>query len=132
MGIFGFFKRKQEAGAQQKSVFIERRFLPRWRISTEARVKYDEQKEYINCQIVNLNMRGFSLITSQKLPRDCRHLTIYFSEKYIFNVEIQILWREESENKNSYGAKFTLIRDLDKEKMYRMMRENFPNQIGKY
>ena len=132
MGIFGFFKRKQKAKQIQKPAFIERRILPRWQISAEAKIKYDGQESYINCHIANLNMRGFCLITPQKLPLDCCHFTIYFNEKYFFDVEAQVLWCNESEGKNIYGAKFSRIRDSDKEKMYQMMRENFPNQIRNY
>jgi hypothetical protein len=132
MGIFSFFKGKHEVKQSKKPVFIERRILPRWQISAPAKLRWEGQNEFLDCQVINLNMRGFSVAIGQKIPRDCRQLTIYFSEKYIFTVEIAISWQDESEGKNTYGAKFTRIRDLDKEKMYQMMRDNFPNQIRTY
>jgi hypothetical protein len=132
MGILNFFNKKRESKQANKPIFIERRMLPRWQISAAAKLKWEGQNEFVDCEIINLNMRGFSVAIAQKIPRDCRELTIYFSEKYFFTVEIILSWQAESAGKNTYGAKFTRIRDSDKEKMYRMMRDDFPNQIGGY
>jgi hypothetical protein len=132
MGILKFFNKKRESKQAIKPIFIERRVLPRWQISAPAKLRWEGQNEFIDCEVINLNMRGFSAVIAQKIPRDCRQLTIYFSEKYIFTVEISLSWQDESAGKNTYGAKFTRIRDSDKEKMYQMMRSDFPDRIRTY
>lgn len=128
MGLFGFFKKKQI----QEESFKEQRMLPRWAISAKAKIKYDSSDEYIDCHVRNLNMRGFSVIMTQKIPPDCNHFTLYFNENFFFTVDIVILWHKETEGKYTYGIKFSRIRDSDREKMYKMMRQDFAEHIEKY
>lgn len=128
MGLFGFSKKKK---IEAPETFKERRALPRWAISAKAKIKRDGQSD-IDCEVRNLNMRGFAVVTANKIPPDCLHFTLYFNERFFFTVDVMIVWQKEAEGKNIYGIKFTRIRDADREKMYQMMRQDFPEHLEKY
>jgi len=128
MGIFGFFQKKKEAA---KSAFKERRVLPRWKISVPAKIKWEGRNDYLACGVNDLSMRGCSLVMAEKIPEGCVRVELNFQEKFLFDIEIAIIWHKEADSKQVYGIKFTRIRDLDKEKIFRMMQENFPSHFRK-
>jgi hypothetical protein len=69
---------------------------------------------------------------TEKIPEPNTRVELFFSEKYFFNIEISVTWHKEAEGKQIYGVKFSKICDSDKEKIYRMMNENFHGCFGKY
>jgi len=125
MGFFGFFKKKKE----QPSAFKERRAVPRWQIQSNARLKWEGQAAFVDCQVHNINLKGFAFTLAQKLPEPCTAVILNFHERFIFNVEIAVAWHREAEGRHQYGAAFTRIRDEDREKMYLMIRQDFPRQL---
>jgi hypothetical protein len=126
MGLFDFFKKKKEP---PKEELQERRMLPRWKVSTPAKVKYRGSDAYIACEVKDLNMKGCALALEEKIPEGTVGLGLYFNDRYFFDIEIEVAWHKEADNKQFYGVRFTRVRDSDKEKMFLMMRENFPNQL---
>jgi len=129
MGLFDFFKEKKDFEHPAPS-FRERRLLPRWQINCAARIRWDGLEDYLGCEIKNLNLKGFAVSLSQKLPEGCTKIILHFGREFIFNVEIAVLWRKETQGKDTYGVKFTKIRDADKEKIYQMVRQDFPDQLA--
>ena len=130
MGLFNFFKKKKDL--PQKSVLAEARILPRWKITSPAKIKWHDSKDYLACEVRDLNMRGFSLGLAEKIPENDARVELYFNEKYFFNIEISITWHKEVDGKQIYGIKFLKVRDSDREKIYQMMKENFAHHFEKY
>ena len=128
MGLFGFFRKKPV----QTSTFKERRMLPRWAIYARAKIRLEDTNAYVDCEVKNLNLRGFCVVSPLKIPEYCPTLTLYFNEKFFFTVETSMAWHKESDGTQVYGLRFAKIRDMDKEKIYQMMRQNFSQHLEKY
>lgn len=128
MGLFGP-KKKIEPVVPEKPA--ERRALPRWKISAQAKIKWSGQNEFVQCEIRDLNLKGFAIIVSKELPQACSNIIIHFNEEFFFNAEISLVWNNKLGAKYIYGAIFTRLTDSDKEKMYRMMRQDYPQQLPK-
>ena len=130
MGLFSFFKKKKVL--PPKPAFVEKRLLPRWKIASPAKIKWQGSKDYVVCEVRDLNMRRFSLGMNEKIPEASSRAELYFNEKYFFDIEISVAWHKEVEAKQIYGVRFLRIRDSDREKIYQMMKENFAGYFGKY
>ncbi|HNW38971.1 MAG TPA: PilZ domain-containing protein [Candidatus Omnitrophota bacterium] len=129
MGLFSFFQKKKEL--PPKSAFTEKRLLPRWKITAQAKIKWPGALDYVACEVRDLNMRGFCLVVKDKIPKYDTQVELYFNDKYFFNVEISVTWHKEADGKQIYGIKFLRVRDSDREKIYQMMKENFAGCFGK-
>jgi hypothetical protein len=129
MGLFSFFKKKKDLPL--KPPFVEKRLLPRWKIASPAKIKWLGSNDYLACEVKDLNMKGFCLAMLEKIPEANASAELYFNEKYSFDIEISITWHKEVDGKQVYGVKFLKVRDADKEKIYQMMKENFPGCFGK-
>jgi hypothetical protein len=105
--------------------------LPRWKIAYLAKIKWKDAKDYISCEIRDLNMRGFSLEIAKEIPENNVPMELYFNEKYFFNIEVSVAWHKEVDGRQIYGIRFLRIRDADRERIYQMMKENFANHLGK-
>jgi hypothetical protein len=126
MGLFDFFKRKKKEPTQS---FVERRLIPRWLLKTGVKLKCGDSDTYVDCRIEDLNFKGLAVSLAGRFPQDCTRLCLKFSESFVFKVEIAVVWHLEEEGRNIYGVKFTRLRDPDKERLYQMMRENFPGRL---
>jgi c-di-GMP-binding flagellar brake protein YcgR len=129
MGLFSFLKKKKYS--PPKSSFVEKRLLPRWKIASPAKIRWQGLKDYVACEVKDLNMKGFSLAMIEKIPEANARVELYFNEKYFFDIEISVVWHKEAEAKQIYGVRFLKVRDSDREKIYQMMKENFPGCFGK-
>ncbi len=130
MGLFDFFIKKK--APPPKLDFVEKRLLPRWKIQAPAKIKWPTAKDYLPCEVRDLNMRGFCLVLSEKLIVYNTRAELYFNEKYFFDIEIAVTWHKEAQGQQLYGIKFVKVRDSDREKIYQMMKENFAGHFGKY
>ena len=125
MGFFDFFRRKK--GEPSTPVFRERRLVPRWRINSRAQIRWEGLSDYVPCEIKNLSLKGCAITLSQAIPEGCTRITLYFRSEYIFHLEVAIVWY--THEKNTHGLKFTSIKDSDQEKIQKMVREDFPDQL---
>jgi hypothetical protein len=130
MGLFNFFQKKK--ALPPKPGFVEKRLLPRWKITAPAKIKWQGSGDYVACEVRDLNMRGFCLVVAEKIFKYNARAELYFNEKYFFDVEVSVTWHKEAEAKQIYGIKFLKVRDSDREKIYQMMKENFAGCFGKY
>ena len=129
MGLFDFFKKKKPVSP--KPAFVEQRFLPRWDIYAKAKLRLEGQSEYTDCEVKNLNLKGLSMAIAQLLPQECTRATLYFNENYFFDIDMAVVWHKQADGKQIYGLKFTRVRDADREKFVRMMRQDFPRYFEK-
>jgi hypothetical protein len=130
MGLFSFFKKKKVL--PPKPGFAEKRFLPRWKIGAPAKVRWQGSKDFVACEVRDLNMRGLCLVLVEKVTQYNTRIELYFNEKYFFDIEISVTWHKEVDGKHIYGVRFLKVRDSDREKLYQMMKENFAGCFGKY
>jgi hypothetical protein len=128
MGIFSFFRRKK---VPLKETLKEKRLIPRWKISAPAKIKWNTESDYSSCEVKDLNMRGCALFLTRKIPEGCVGANLYFNEKYFFDIEMAIVWQKEVDNKIVCGIRFTKFRDVDKEKIYKMICEDFSSHLNK-
>lgn len=129
MGLFNFFQKKKESLA--KPAFTEKRLLPRWKIASAARIKWQGANDYVACEVKDLNLKGFCLVVTEKIPEANAFAELYFNEKYFFDIEISVAWHKVVNEKQIYGIKFLRVRDSDREKICQMMKENFAGCLGK-
>lgn len=130
MGLFSFFEKKKDLPL--KPAFVEKRLLPRWKITAPAKIKWQGLEDYVACEVRDLSMKGLSLAMREKVPEANARVELYFNEKYFFDIEISVTWHKEVETKQIYGMRFLKVRDSDKEKIYQMMKENFSGCLGKF
>jgi hypothetical protein len=130
MGLFSFFKKKKVL--PPKPEFVEKRFLPRWKIGAPAKVRWQGSKDYVACEVRDLNMRGLCLLLVEKVTQYNTRIELYFNEKYFFDIEISVTWHKEVDGKQIYGIRFLKVRDSEREKLYQMVKENFAGCFGKY
>ena len=126
MGLLDFFNKKKEPPVFKPR---ERRLIPRWKINTAAKVSWDKEATFIACSITDLNLKGFGLTLIKNLPDTSLELIISVHERFVFRADASVIWHKEKEGKHAYGVKFTRIRDVDKEKIYQMIRQDFPDQF---
>ncbi|MCX5699771.1 MAG: PilZ domain-containing protein [Candidatus Omnitrophica bacterium] len=130
MVLFSFFRKKKDLPL--KPGLVEKRLLPRWKIASPAKIKWQGSKDYVACEVRDLNMKGFCLAMTEKIPEANARVELYFNEKYFFDIDISVIWHKEVEGKQIFGIRFLKVRDSDKEKIYRMMKEDFYRHFEKY
>jgi len=108
----------------------DRRQLKRWQVAKQAKLKLEAEQGFVDCYIADLNLRGFRLACGQKLDKDTYiKFTLKFSDEFSFELEAWVAWHKSVEGQNIYGLYFSKIRDVDKERIYQFIRENFPEQL---
>lgn len=126
MGLFGFFRKKK----QEEKTPAERRLVPRWNICAPAKMKWLGRDDYEECEIRDLNMKGLCVVLKEKIPEGSSGAQLYFNEQFFFDIEFVVAWYKESGGRHNYGLKFTRLRDADKERIFHMMKQNFPSQFA--
>lgn len=127
MGIFGFFRKKKQVDQGP----VERRLVPRWNICAPAKMKWSGQDNYVECEIRDLNMKGLCVSLKERIPEGCLGSQLYFNEQFFFEIEFCVAWHKQESAKFVYGLRFTRLRDADKEKIFLMMKQNFPSQFAR-
>lgn len=130
MVLFSFFRKKKDLPL--KPGLVEKRLLPRWKIASPAKIKWQGSKDYVACEVRDLNMKGFCLAMTEKITEANNLAELYFNEKYFFEIEISVIWHKEVDGKQIYGIRLLKVRDYDREKIYQMMKENFAHHFEKY
>jgi len=126
MGLFSFF---QEDEDQFKLTSSDKRLAPRWKVSAPAKIKLEGFEGDLDCEIRDLNLKGFSLVISKKIIKQRLAAKLDFNEKYSFKIEVLVLWSKAENNKYVYGMKYTKIADSDRELILQMMKENYPPNL---
>jgi PilZ domain len=128
MGLFSFTEDNQGSIKQASS---EKRLAPRWKVSVPAKIKLEGFDGNLDCEIRDLNLKGFSLAITKKILKKRVGAKLCFNEKFSFKIEVMVLWGKAVNNKYVYGMKFTRILDSDRERILQMMNENFPPSAWK-
>lgn len=96
-----------------------------------AKIKLEGFNSYLDCEVRDLNLKGFSLVIAKKILKKRTGAKLCFNKKFSFNIETLVLWSKAADNKYVYGMKFTRILDADRERILQMMNEDFPANVWK-
>lgn len=109
----------------------DHRQIKRWQISWQAKLKLKGAESFTNCKINDINLKGLKLCLAQRLHTDTfLKFNLALSKECILeNVEVWIVWHKCTEGINSYGLYFSRISDQCKEKIYRFIRQYYPEQL---
>lgn len=127
MGFFDLFRRKKPPAQPE---FKERRLIPRWKLSAPATVTVFCDSTVIPCTIMDLNLKGFAISVGTPLPEDCRLSKLEIYGRYVYTIEVALIWHREKEGLHYYGFTFSRLRDADREKMLAMMKADFPSYMN--
>lgn len=108
---------------------IHRRCV-RWQINKRAQIEL--AGAFTDCVVLDMGFSGARISLERKLTHDAfLKLNINLSADLNFQVEAWVAWHKAREGINFYGIYFAKIRDADKERMFKFIRNNFPQQINK-
>lgn len=109
----------------------ERRQNKRWRISWQSKIKLEGALTFIDCSISDLSFTGFKVALPPELPRDTfLKLNIMLGKDCLLeDIEVWMAWHKRKESLNLYGFYFSRIKDADKEKIYKFIRNHFPKML---
>lgn len=112
-------------------MYDRRRFV-RWQINKQARVKMDGAVAFAQGLVRNINFKGLQLSLKIKIPEDkFLKLTLVLTQDFTMEVEVWVTWHKVFDGYNNYGLYFTKIRDSDRERIYILIRSDYPEQINR-
>lgn len=110
----------------------ERRLARRWNTNYQAQVAFGTGKEFVPCQVKDINFKGAQLAVAENLEKDIfKKMTLMLSEDISLEIEFWLAWAKKSGQQHIYGLYFTKITDSDKEKIYKFVYQNYRQEIGK-
>lgn len=110
----------------------ERRLVARWNINYQAQVVFGLGKDFVLCQIKDINFKGMQLAVAENLEKDAfKKMTLMLSEDVSLEIEFWLAWVKKSGNQHIYGLYFTKVSDSDKDKIYKFVYQNFRQGMTK-
>lgn len=109
----------------------ERRQNIRWQVNRSVKARLEGAYTDTNCVVQDLNFTGVRVSLAQKLPPDkLFKVKIRLSDTFALEVEVWVAWHRREMEKNVYGLYFTMIKDTDKEAIYKFMRSYSPEFLN--
>ncbi|MCX5710269.1 MAG: PilZ domain-containing protein [Candidatus Omnitrophica bacterium] len=106
------------------------RKLHRWQIDRPAKIRLEGDEVWAGCIVSDLSFTGCMAAVTIKLPKDnFMRAEICLSDDCILDVEAWVVWHRPVDGHNVYGLYFTKITDKDKEKIYKFIQRNYPDQL---
>ncbi|MBM3250132.1 MAG: PilZ domain-containing protein [Candidatus Omnitrophica bacterium] len=110
----------------------ERRNAFRWQLGRQTKLRLKGAESFIPCKLQDLNFKGMQIALSTKLPADkFFNLALALTDDFTLHVECWVAWEKAVDGHNIYGLYFTRIADPDKERLYKFMRQDFPQELNK-
>lgn len=110
----------------------ERRLVARWNINYQTQVAFGASKDFVACQIKDINFKGVQLVVAQNLEKDAfKKMTLMLSMDAALEIEFWLAWVKKTGNQHTYGLYFTKISDGDKEKIYKFVYHNYHQEMSK-
>ena len=108
------------------------RRLPRWETNLAAYFRLEENDTPVACTIKDINLMGLQIITDHELNIDePLKLKIVILNKVIINAQAKVVWHKTTDKPNIYGLVFTRISNADREKINRLILDNFLPEMSK-
>jgi hypothetical protein len=110
----------------------DRRSITRWRIGRQIKVKLEGAESFIDCFLQDINLKGARVSLGLPLLQKDAFSKVFFllSADFTLRVEIWVAWQKNVEGKNQYGIYFSKIKDADKERIYKLLRNQIPRQLN--
>jgi c-di-GMP-binding flagellar brake protein YcgR len=109
----------------------ERRKLSRWKLDKPIKIKLEGAQAFIEALLRDINFCGCQILLRQKLPKDTfLKLMLVISKDSVLEVEAWAVWQRNINGRQGYGLYFSKISTADKEKIYRFVYQNAPQQIA--
>jgi len=106
------------------------RKLTRWQLDRPAKIRLEGAQAWAGCVISDLSFSGCMVSVTIKLPKDnFMRAEIFLSDDCILDIEAWVVWHRPVDGHNVYGLYFTKINDRDKEKIYKFVQRNYPEQL---
>ncbi|MFH1457949.1 MAG: PilZ domain-containing protein [Candidatus Omnitrophota bacterium] len=110
----------------------DRRCNGRWPIHRLCGVKLRGAKSFASCKVQDFSLKGLQIITERKLPEDtAMKLSLFLHEKFTLNIETYVAWHKAITEGDCYGLDFSRVKDVDKERIFRFVFENYPKLIAR-
>jgi len=112
----------------------DRRHISRWQTDCSAKVKFAGAEKSVACKIRNINFKGLQISLGHRLHKDTLlklHSISLSDQCCLDNVEVWVVWCKSRDLVHTYGCYFSKIKDGDKEKIYKFIHANYPQQLHK-
>ena len=110
----------------------QNRHIPRWETNLTAYINLGEDKTPIACKIKDINLKGLQIILNKGLKiNELLKLKIILLDKIILNAHAKVAWHKTIDKANVYGLSFIKISGTDREKISRIILENFQPEMSK-
>ena len=109
----------------------ERRQLPRWEVSKEAKVWLPKMLGFSHCIIEDMHLKGMCISLHRPLPQQ-EPLRMSFAiedDSRPIKIEALMPWKKEEQGRYVYGLSFNKIDDQDKDRIYQYINVNCYEQI---
>jgi len=121
-------------------------------VGKRIKVKLTGAQVFLDCVLMDINFSGLQVALERKFPQDSfRGLTIVLCEKHgdgstfrplgsgkvepspgFLEVEVWVVWHKTvAHTLHLYGLYFSKIQESDKEKIYRFVYDNCPQELSK-
>jgi len=110
----------------------DRRAITRWQVDKQIKVKIEGAENFADCLLKDINLKGAKIILRMRLKKDTFiKVDIVLSQDFVLKAEIWIAWHRIIEGEHIYGVYFSKIRDADKDRIYKLLREFIPQRMNK-
>ncbi|MCX5701160.1 MAG: PilZ domain-containing protein [Candidatus Omnitrophica bacterium] len=110
----------------------EHRKIPRWQINQQAKVRLEGAVSDALCHIKDINFKGMQVILGLRLIVDTYvNLRLILSPEISIDAQVWVAWHKTIDGQNTYGLYFNKITAEDKEKIYKFVYKNVPNEAVK-
>ncbi|MFA5411560.1 MAG: PilZ domain-containing protein [Candidatus Omnitrophota bacterium] len=112
---------------------LDRRRITRWQVECKAGIKLGDEDTFCECNLLDISLKGVKVALERKLEKDMvLKLTLALSDELIIKAEAWLAWQRMVDGYNLCGLYFYRITDVNKEKIYRFLRQDFPEKVDKY
>lgn len=86
-----------------------------------------------NILLQDISFKGARVSLTKRLPTDSfLKIKLSLSQEVSFDLEVWAVWHKNLCSLNVYGFYFTKIKDSDKEKIYKLVQRNSPQEVHKH
>ncbi len=108
----------------------ERRSMPRWQINQEAELKIENAFRAIPCVVEDIGPGGIRISLKRNLFDDVfSNFKLALSGDFELNAGAQVVWHDQTSEKNIYGLSFNRIEDSTRSRIGQFIQEKFPDVL---
>lgn len=115
----------------------DKRQISRWEVNKPVKIQLEGAVVFAECFLKDINFKGLKIILNLSLALDSYiKFNLKLSDQCSLECEAWVAWHKVVDGKNIhgrniYGLYFTKLKDVDKEKIYKFVYQNIPEEITK-